>query len=283
MRHLAVLFVCHNRRETTLRALCSVGAAEGHFQITAVLFDDASSDGTAEAVVAEFPDTIIVQGDGNAFWNRGLYAAWTRALDLAPDGYLWLNDDVALNGDALGRLAAAWDQMAAARPDGRFILVGSTRGSDGAITYGGQKVESSPFALRLRMVPPDSDLKGVDTFNGNIVLVPREVVDAIGINDPFFHHNFGDNDYGLRARRAGIDVRLLQGTLGECEANVLKKSRGYGSPRLSVRDQWQKVNTHHGLPFRSWWRFTRRHSGIWFPLHFLLPYRWLIGVKVRVR
>lgn len=278
-RRMAVLMVCYNRRETTLRALRALAAAPGGFDLQTVLFDDASTDGTVAAVLDEFPDTIVVAGDGTAFWNRGLHAAWTRALDLDVDAYLWLNDDVALDADGLSRLNDAWGRMAATPAGARFILVGSTRGCEGALTYGGNRVEPSPFALRFRIHQPEADLAQIDTFNGNIVLIPREVVEEIGINDPAYHHNLGDIDYGLRASRGGIAVRLLEGTLGICEANEAKKRHGFGSPYLSVREQWRKVNTHHGLPFASWWRFTRRHSGHWFPLHFLLPYRKLIGFR----
>jgi GT2 family glycosyltransferase len=276
---LAVLLVCHNRRDATLRAMRSLRkacAGSGGFALQPVLFDDASTDGTVEAVLAEFPETLILRGNGSAFWNGGLHEAWSRALALRPDAYLWLNDDVALDDDALDRLADAWHAMSAASPARRFILVGSTRGADGTITYGGHRLERSPFALRLRLQSPSSDLLPIDTFNGNIVLVPQSVVDEIGINDPAYFHGFGDNDYGLRASRAGIAVRLLAGTLGLCEANEAKRRQGFNSPQLPLRERWRRVNTHFGLPFASWWRFTRRHSGLWFPLHFLLPYRRLL-------
>lgn len=273
---VAVLLVCRNRRETTLKALRSLANAPDDLTLTAVLFDDASSDGTVEAVLAEFPEVVVVQGDGNAFWNGGLHQAWIRALPLNVSAFLWLNDDVQLDVDALDRLIASRRQMMMERPDNHYILVGATRGDDGRTTYSGQRRERSAFALRFRKVPPTTMLQPVDTFNGNIVLIPRAVVDLIGINDASFHHNMGDIDYGLRATTAGVSVRLLPGTLGVCSLNEAKASYGYGSPRLSLAGQWRKVNSLHGLPPRNWWRLTRRHSGIWFPIHFLLPYRWLL-------
>lgn len=272
---IAVLLVCRNRRETTLKALRSLADAPAGAALTSVLFDDASSDGTVEAVLAEFPETVVVRGDGNAFWNGGLHQAWTRALSLDVSAFLWLNDDVQLDADAVDRLLAARRQMLLERPDERYVLAGATRDANGRTTYSGQRREPSAFALRFRKVPPTDALQPIDTFNGNIVLVPRAVVDLIGINDAGFHHNLGDIDYGLRATRAGVAVRLLPGTLGQCSLNEAKASYGYGSPRLSLAGQWRKVNSLHGLPPRSWWRMTRRHSGAWFLPHFLLPYRWL--------
>ncbi len=274
---IAVLLVCHNRRETTLRALRALALAGRDATLIPVLFDDASNDGTVTAVLAEFPRTKIVEGDGTAFWNRGLHIAWTHARNLPVDAFLWLNDDVELDRDAIARLLDAWRRVSAATSGHRFILVGATRGTDGVVTYSGQRLIPSPFALRFRAVQPNDDsLATVDTFNGNIVLVPRAVIAEIGLNDPAFHHNLGDIDYGLRATKAGIAVRLLPGTLGLCERNAAKALRGFGSPHLSLFEQWRKVNSHHGLPFFNWWRLTRRHSGAWFLLHFCLPYRRLV-------
>ena len=270
---VAILLVCRNRRDKTVAAMRRVRAQTLTIPYQFILFDDASTDGTVEAALAEAPETIVIHGDGNAFWNGGLYRCWQRALDFPFKAFLWLNDDVALDLDAFQRLADAWSIMHTRESFDRFLLVGSTRGDDGAVTYGGMRHVPTPVAFRLKKVQPDNTLKPVDTFNGNIVLVPRDVVDRIGINDPAFYHNLGDIDYGLRARSADIPIMLVPGTLGYCDANHAKSQDGFGSPSLSLRGQWRKVNTHHGLPFRSWWHFTQRHSGRWVLLHYLLPYR----------
>ena len=197
------------------------------------------------------------------------------------DGYLWLNDDVELDS------GCAYATPHVVEPYGGRVCRQPLhpRRRDPRLGWRGHLWRPPGRAVTLRpafrIQEPIEDLKPIDTFNGNIVLVPREVIKEIGINDPSYHHNFGDNDYGLQGKPAGIAVRLLKGTLGVCEANAQKKLLGFGSPHLSFGEQWRKVNTHHGLPFASWWRFTRRHSGLWFPLHFLLPYRKLFGIGLR--
>lgn len=274
---IAVLIACHNRRDITVRAVLSVLAAHEAADLQVVLLDDGSSDGTAQAVAEIAPETIILQGDGNAFWNGGLHRAWTRALSLDVRAFLWLNDDVLLDSDAIARLVSCYRDLANVGGDERFILVGATRNSKGDITYSGKKYRPYPFAFQLDFVPPSAKtMQPIDAFNGNIVLVPRAVVDTIGINDPHFSHGFGDYDYGLRASRNGIAVWLMPSTLGICEANARPRSKGFGGSDVSLREQWRMVNTPKGLPFRDWWRITRRYSGIWFPLHFIGPYRWLI-------
>lgn len=273
---IAVLLVAHNRREETVRALRSI-ASRASVETVPILFDDASSDGTANAAMEVRPDTIVVPGKGDAFWNGGLHQAWSRALELDVDGFLWLNDDVELDPDALDRLAGSWKVQHESGGDA-FILVGATRGANGVQTYGAMACKRRLQSISFPMELHGKEARQVDTFNGNIVVVPKSVTDRIGINDPEFFHNFGDTDYGLRAKAAGIPVIALPDTLGVCEANLTKSARGYGSPALSVGEQWRKVNTHHGLPPRSWLRFTRRHSGALWPIHFALPYRHLFKI-----
>lgn len=269
----AILLVCHNRRDLTLRAMRSL-VGNRSFNTMVVLFDDASTDGTVEAVQAEFPATIIEQGDGTAFWNGGLYRAWKRALELSVDAFIWLNDDVALDADAFARLAEGWREASTSVPNQQFVLVGATRGTDSQLTYGGFKRVPSPIALRLDLVPIVERLTHIDTFNGNIVLIPRQVVARIGINDPAYFHGFGDIDYGLRATRAGVKVMLLPATLGICEKNL---GKGFNEFGIRFRERWKRANSHVGLPMRSQWRLVRRHSGIWFLPHFLAPYRSFFG------
>jgi GT2 family glycosyltransferase len=235
-----------------------------------VLFDDNCTDGTSEGVLSEAPDAVIVQGDGTAFWNGGLYQAWKRALELDVDGFLWLNDDVALDYGALDRLGAYWrDLVGHGRTE--FVLVGATRGSNGELTYGGMRRRWHPLALKLDRQPVSEALLPVDTFNGNIVLVPRTVTDKIGINDPAYYHKFGDVDYGLTATAAGIPSYVLPGTLGVCDSNEAPDMKG-----LRLAQRWNFVNSHRGLPMAGWWRLVRRHSGPWFLPHFLTAYKNLL-------
>lgn len=273
---IMVLIVCRNRRETTTAAIDRVQKQYGQVTAQIAVFDDGSDDGTPEAIATGYPEVTLVHGDGNAFWNGGLHQLWSHVSDAEVDAFLWLNDDTWLDPDAFTRLNEAW-HIHRAMPHRNLILVGATRDVTGTASYGGYNIEPSPIALRLTRQPPNPDQAiPVDTFNGNIVLIGRGAMATVGLNDPGFFHNLGDVDYGLRATRAGIPVLLLPGTMGVCELNGAKYERGYGSPKLSMVEQWRKVNTHHGLPFTSWWRFTRRHSGKWWPLHFILPYRHLI-------
>ena len=96
MKYIAVLLTVHNRKEKTLKCLSELYSQQlsKEYKLIIYLTNDGCTDGTPEAVKANFPDVIIVNGDGSLFWNRGMYKAWTVASsDKDYDFYLWLNDD----------------------------------------------------------------------------------------------------------------------------------------------------------------------------------------------
>ena len=227
---ITALIVSYNRREMTLNAIRALIRNSGRVSLTIVLFDDGSTDRTSAAVEESFPEVIVKRGDGTFFWNSGLHQAWLEALNQPSDAVLWLNDDVTIDENVFEKILACWHVAAARRPDRHFILVGATRDSQGKITYGGLMRKHRWLSFKDELVTPGADLVEIDTFEGNFVIVPQEVTQLIGLNDPAYHHNFGDMDYGLRARKAGIDVLLLPGTVGICERNVPKYEYGYGSP-----------------------------------------------------
>ena len=72
----------HNRRETTLKCLRHLKNMiydRGKLNLDVFMTDDGCSDGTVEAVNRDFPDVTVIHGNGELFWNRGMYAAWQKA------------------------------------------------------------------------------------------------------------------------------------------------------------------------------------------------------------
>lgn len=276
MTRLVALLTCHNRREKTLESIARFYActAPGDCERLVVLVDDGSTDGTSEAVQAAFPQVVIERGDGSLFWNRGMRRAWERALPLQPDHVLWLNDDTLLYPDALTRL---WQTDALIRTECRQpgITVGSTNNDAGELSYGGSMPASRINRLKMRKVVPGETPQPAVTMNGNCVLVPREVYERIGLLDPVFRHAMGDNDYGFRAHKAGVPIRVVPGYVGHCN-NDHRLTGSHLDPALSLRARWKKITSPKGLPFDSWYALCSRHAGPAWPLVWVLPYAKLL-------
>ncbi len=227
---LHVLIACHNRRELTLRAVTTFAAAATAAGANAnfTVFDDGSTDGTAEALAAlDLPVTRIA-GDGSAFWSRSMAEAENHVLhEYGNDGYVvWLNDDVELDGDFLEVALSAANEFPSA------VLVGAMRDPDnGQVTYSGRR-RGGFQPLNLTLVEPNGTLQTVETLNGNLVFVPMKAARALGGIDGSLGHSGADYDYGFRVRDMGFPLLLLPRIVGSCARNPIP-------PPGPVMDDWR--------------------------------------------
>ena len=247
MKYWAVLLTVFNRKEKTLECLSRLfdQLPVEDLQIDVFLTDDGCTDGTAEAVESLFPSVHILEGSGELFWNRGMLMAWKAATETRNyDAYIWLNDDTYVYVDMLVSLTQAKKQTSE-----RAILVGATEdAAHSKLTYGGRLSEGT--------IPiPTGELTPVEYFNCNILLVPRSVFLQLGYLDGYFTHSKGDYDYGLRAKKAGLQIYQIGKVLGECDDK-------WCDPNVPFAQRWKLLNRPNGMPPRETFYFEKRHYGI---------------------
>jgi GT2 family glycosyltransferase len=261
---IAVLLTCHNRKETTVQCLRALFASEipQDIDLHVYLVDDGSTDGTSDAVKFEFPEVRVISGDGNLYWNRGMYLAWdTAAQSMDYDFYLWLNDDTTLHTDSLSVFLRNSESL-----QHNAIVVGSTNSlvDESVITYGGRTFSGE-------LIKPTHEPFLCSYFNGNIVLIPKYVFEKIGMNDPYFHHALGDFDYGLRASKMGVKSYVATGILGLCDLpHSLPK---WCDPQISFRKRWLEFRTPLGHNPEEFFVFENRHGGLFISIfHYATAY-----------
>jgi len=223
-QRIAVLLTCFNRKEKTLRCLESIfdqKMPEG-FQMQIFLVDDGSKDGTSEAVRRQFPHVRIQQGDGKLFWAGGMRMAWKEAIQSAQFDYFWLvNDDTVMYPETLNNLLKA-DVYAKKTYGISGMYSGSTLDP---ITknhsYGGERLKQRDNYATLPVFP-DGTYQSCEFTNANILLVPKQVVDKIGLFSEKYIQSIADYDYSMRAVRAGLPVLVLPDYAGECEYDHTK-------------------------------------------------------------
>ncbi|QIZ71562.1 glycosyltransferase family 2 protein [Oxynema aestuarii] len=279
---IAALMTCHNRKTQTLASLDSffTQTLPPDVRLSAYLVDDASTDGTSEAVRDRYPQTQIYRGDGNLFWNGGMRRAFEEALAGNYTYYLWLNDDTILYPDTIARLLEYAEQLEENTAAHRFVLIGSTCDPDtGNLTYGGMVRATWWHPLKFQLLPTADTLQTCHTMNGNCVLIPREIAQSVGNLDPNFVHSTGDLDYGLRVRQAGGTLWVLPGYVGTCKQNP-READVWENPNLNLWERLKKVSQPKGLPVQEWKVFAKRHAGPFWPFYWSLPYVRLVVAAV---
>ncbi|MEH1919029.1 glycosyltransferase family 2 protein [Nostoc sp.] len=274
--NLAVIMTCYNRRDTTLACLSALCQQKNYCDV--YLTDDGSSDGTTEAVKAEYPEVQILQGNGNLFWVGGMHLAFGEAIKYQYDYYLWLNDDTFLEDNAVSKLLQVHQNLTElAYPDS--IVVGSTKDSiTGKATYGGAVKSKKWYSNKFEFLEPSSVIQKCDAMYGNCVLIPKSVAAKVGNIDTAFVHSLGDLDYALRAHKLGFQIWVAPGYIGTCTKNSIRNS--WADTNLNLLERLKKVLQIKAFPLKSWTIFCSRHSGPFWIFYWFLPYiRAIIGYK----
>lgn len=246
---MAILITCHNRKEQTLACLRRVYNQQ--ITLDVYLVDDGSKDGTLDAVANEFPQTIILSGDGNLFWNQGMHKAWALAAKNNYAYYIWLNDDTIIEECALKKMLIYSQKL----NDEAIICAAIKDPEKEQFTYG-PKDEN-----KISILPNGKLQPGVTFMNGNFVLVPKKVYDVIGNLDPIFHHDIGDFDYGLRALKAGIIIYATPEYMGVCTANdrAVNKVR---MPKSDIFGRFKRLYSPLGYNPKLQFAYIKRHWGL---------------------
>lgn len=250
MISIATLITCHNRKDKTLRCLNALFSQSGlnkNFELKVFLVDDRCTDGTSQSVAELFPDVNIIEGNGNLYWNRGMHLAWeTAANSYDFDYYLWLNDDTTLYENVFIDLQKLLDPNRVIGGATYCIIMNQ-------VSYGGY--------IKKRLITPSDKLADVDYLNGNFVIVPKLVMNTIGILDSYFHHALGDFDYSLRAKKNGFELKLLPFYVGVCESNSNKQFWSDSSNNIFERIRYL-YSPMSGCKFPEFFVFDLRHNGI---------------------
>lgn len=251
---LSIVIPTHDTRELTLRCLESLQAST----LEVILVDDASRDGTAEAVAERYPEVVVLRNEEPTRFTRSANRGLARATG---DLLLLLNSDTEVEPGGLARLVEVFAQEPELGIAGALLHYpdGSPQWSGGrepsplwflALTSGLPALLGKlPAYRRSRPLAPERPLE-VDWVTGAAMAFRRTVWEAAGPLDEGFHFYAQDLDFCLRARRAGwkIEVRPEVRVLHHHGATIGRApgARRRQHPELLWGDLLRWARKHHG-------------------------------------
>ena len=269
---LSAIIVSYNTRAMTLECLRALAGELCRLSAEVFVVDNASTDGSAEAVRAEFPEVRLLVSERNA----GFGAANNVALQQAQGRYLLL-----LNTDAFprpGSVAALVDFLETHASVG---VVGPRLSyQDGSLQQSCFRCTTPFYAWAenlgltklLRRHPALDDYRGwdhaserdVDFVIGACLLLRREVYEQVGGFDERFFMYQEEADWEKRIKQA--DWRIVFTPT----AQVVHLAGASG------RDEPLRINHHF---FESLDKYMLKHHGV--PGFLLVRFAMLLGCSAR--
>jgi GT2 family glycosyltransferase len=224
---IAAVIPVHNRKDLTLQCLRSMGrlVLEG-ISMKIFVVDDGSTDGTSDAVIAEFPDVEIVKGDGNLWYTGAINLGMEKALETDPDFLLLMNDDQVFDQNAVLQLVSTAKNYPNSIVGGLLLLWNTPHrifqvSPIWKLRWGGWRHWQKQTIWTIPSGPWE-----VDLIVGNCMLVPSEAVRMHGPMDIVRFPNFGDAEFTPRLKKKGYRLILEPRSRVFCQPNNLPASVG---------------------------------------------------------
>lgn len=202
---LYIVIPVHNRKPFTFDCLVSLQQqTEKNFQV--VVVDDGSNDGTSDMIETQFPEVILLKGDGNLWWSGATNLGIKYALANGATKIITLNNDTIAMPDFIEEM----NKWAKIKPMALLGALAVDAFSKEPV-FGGEIINWKS-AIYKPLLPTLSieerfGLHEVTHFPGRGLLIPSKVFFEIGLfNEKKFPHYAADFDFTHKAKRSGFPV-----------------------------------------------------------------------------
>ncbi|MCI0730740.1 MAG: glycosyltransferase family 2 protein, partial [Chloroflexi bacterium] len=199
-----VITLNYNHREQTLAFVESYRQlAYANYRLLVV--DNGSTDGSAKALAARFPDVEQLANGRNLGFAAGMNAGLRHALDQGADFVFLANNDTYAGPELLDHLVEAARCLEAGLLAPHIFYAGEPQRT---WSLGGWRNRLTLEIRPCRQAPPDRPLD-VDFVTACGLLMARPCLEEVGLFDERFFMYYEDLDYCLRARRAGYRIVVV--------------------------------------------------------------------------
>lgn len=249
---VAVIVLSWNGKDDTLECLESLRKVD-YPCFRVILVDNASVDGTVEAVRRGFPEVEVIETGENLGFAEGNNIGIRHALDRGFDAVLLLNNDTIVDSGFLSAMVEPLyrsEDAAAANP-----LIYYYSQPDIIWAAGGEIDERTGIAYQRHIDEKDAgqfaDEEAIDYGVGTALLIRREAIEKVGLLDREYFLYYEESDWCYRAKDTGYKIlfvpqskvwhKVSRGFEGRSAAQLyyfcrnrlyFLKKRGMGSFRL---------------------------------------------------
>jgi GT2 family glycosyltransferase len=206
---IATVVLNTNRREDTLDCLRSLERSSYSHRHDIVL-DNNSTDGSVQAIRAEFPRVEIVLLQENRGYAGNNNVGISTALARGADWVFVLNEDTVLAPDCLEEMVRAAERGSRTGVVGPMVY---HHDEPQVIQSAGGVLDSRWRSRHRRQNETDggeqTDPVAVDCVSGCAILVRRPLIEQVGMLDERFFYYWEETEWCLRGVRAGWAVLLV--------------------------------------------------------------------------
>jgi GT2 family glycosyltransferase len=210
---IAVVTPVRNRREKTLSFLASM-TCQSYPELTQIIVDSNSSDGTPDAILEQYPKTVLLKASDHDYWAGATNIGVKFALQEKYEFIFTVNDDSTIDPSYI-------EKMVSLSKRSNLLVLGSRINylncpnlvwALGIATKWGQKdfMRPSFHKCAIKDLPDSiwsSEVLETDALPGNAVLVHHSVYEKVGLyNSLLTPHHLADAEFTLRARSQGLKV-----------------------------------------------------------------------------
>jgi len=211
MSDLSIVIVNWNTKDLLIQCLKSLKWTLQRLEMEVFVVDNGSTDGSKEAVRAEFPEVVLIDNP----LNLGFAKANNQAMRLLKGKYaLLLNPDTQVKEGAIETLKAFMDHHPEAGVVGPQLLNGEGSKQNSIANFPSLATELLNKSF-LRWLFPGrfpgkertySDPIEVDSVIGACMMVRRETMEQVGLLDEGYFLFLEETDWCFRMKKAGWKV-----------------------------------------------------------------------------
>lgn len=217
MKKVAILIPVHNRLSYTQKCLRSLSNEIEHINSTDIGFkiiviDDGSTDGSSEFITQNYPDVILLHGNGSLWWSGAINKGAKYALkELDSDYVLLWNNDINTNPEYFENIV----KIILSKDDKTIIGSKIYRDDYSNIIWSAGGIFNPKTGNKYMIGMNKKDTKEFnniiecDWLTGMGTLIHRNVIEKIGYwNNELFPQYYGDCDFTYRAKLGGFKITV---------------------------------------------------------------------------